>query len=250
MDWAYEVCGIKNRDKIVIIAINILLIVISLYHILDTVDMTFPDTKLEQKLWNKGFKYVVGIDEAGRGPLAGPVSAGAVIIDSNTEIHPFVRDSKKMSEKQREEVFEYIKENCIAYGISMIEPVIIDELGIQEAVKMAMEDALRQVEKSIGCSANYLIVDGTNVTTITGYHMEKIKAGDLKHYSISAASILAKVSRDRYMKEIAKEYPAYSFEKHVGYGTKIHMDALLKYGPCGIHRRSFAPVRKLLVKSL
>ncbi len=212
--------------------------------------MQFPDTKLEEKLWKKGFKYVVGIDEAGRGPLAGPVSAGAVVLSPSSEIHPFVRDSKKMTEKKREEVIEYIKSNCLAWGVAMIDSQVIDEVGIQDAVKMAMESALKQVESMLGSRASYLIVDGTNVATISGYHMEKIKAGDLKHYSISAASILAKVTRDRYMKDISKEFPDYSFEKHVGYGTKLHMDLLKKYGPCSLHRRSFKPVKELLTKSL
>lgn len=212
--------------------------------------MQFPDIELESKLWNKGFKYIVGIDEAGRGPLAGPVCAGAVVINSDTKLHPFVRDSKMMSERKREEIFEYIKESSVAYGICMIDSVIIDELGIQEAVKMAMEGALKQVEDMIDCKADYLIVDGTNVSTISGYHMEKIKSGDIKHYSISSASILAKVTRDRFMKEISKEYPDYLFEKHVGYGTKQHIELLRKYGPCAIHRKSFSPVKQLLVKDL
>jgi len=212
--------------------------------------MVFPDIELEKKLWKKGFKYVVGMDEAGRGPLAGPVCAGAVLIGDNTPLHPFVRDSKKMTEKRREEVFEYIKKESIAYGISMIEAEVIDELGIQEAVKMAMEEALRQIEEKIQQRVDYLIIDGTNVSTISGYHIAKIKAGDLKHYSISAASILAKVTRDRYMKEIAKEYPNYCFERHVGYGTRLHMENLAKYGPCSIHRKSFSPVKKLIVKNL
>lgn len=212
--------------------------------------MVFPDTKLEENLWSKGFKYVVGIDEAGRGPLAGPVSAGAVVLSPSSVIHPFVRDSKKMTEKKREEVFEYIKENCLAWGVCMVDSKKIDEIGIQDAVKMAMENALNQVEDMLKSRADYLIVDGTNVATISGYKMEKIKAGDLKHYSISAASILAKVTRDRYMKEISLKYPEYYFEKHVGYGTKLHMDMLKKYGPCDIHRRSFKPVKEVLEKSL
>lgn len=212
--------------------------------------MVFPDTKLEENLWSKGFKYVVGIDEAGRGPLAGPVSAGAVVLSPSSVIHPFVRDSKKMTEKKREEVFEYIKENCIAWGVCMVGSKKIDEIGIQDAIKMAMESALNQVEGMLKSRADYLIVDGTNVATISGYKMEKIKAGDLKHYSISAASILAKVTRDRYMREISIQYPEYCFEKHVGYGTKLHMDMLKKYGPCDIHRRSFKPVKEVLEKSL
>lgn len=212
--------------------------------------MVFPDTKLEKNLWKKGFKYVVGIDEAGRGPLAGPVCAGAVLIGKDTEILALVRDSKKMTEKQRESVYEEIKSSTKAWGVCMVSSKVIDEVGIQEAVKLAMEGALRQVEEKIGSRADYLIVDGTNVSTISGYHMTKIKAGDLKHYSISAASILAKVERDRYMRKIAKRYPQYMFEKHVGYGTKLHMDLLKEYGPCDIHRGSFAPVRKLIEKGL
>ncbi len=212
--------------------------------------MVFPDTKLEKNLWKKGFKYVVGIDEAGRGPLAGPVCAGAVLIGKDTEILALVRDSKKMTEKQRESVYEEIKSSTKAWGVCMVSSKVIDEVGIQEAVKLAMEGALRQVEEKIGSRADYLIVDGTNVSTISGYHMTKIKAGDLKHYSISAASILAKVERDRYMRKIAERYPEYMFEKHVGYGTKLHMDLLKEYGPCDIHRGSFAPVRKLIEKGL
>ena len=188
--------------------------------------MIFPDIKLEESLWKKSFKYVVGIDEAGRGPLAGPVCAGAVLIDESTEILELVRDSKKMTEKQRELVYDEIKGRSKAWGICMVGNDVIDSLGIQEAVKIAMEGALKQVEEKIGSKADYLIVDGTNVSTISGSHMTKIKSGDTKHYSIAAASVLAKVERDRYMKEIAKRYPEYMFEKHVGYGTKQHMDLL------------------------
>lgn len=209
--------------------------------------MQYPDIELEKQLWEKGIKYVVGIDEAGRGPLAGPVSAGAVVIDISSGISPLVRDSKKMSEKQRLEAFEFVKSNSLAWGVSMVDALAIDSLGIQEAVKLAMTEALEQVESMLGSRADYLIVDGTNVESIDGYSMEKIKAGDLKHYSISAASILAKVTRDEYMREVSKRYPEYGFDRHVGYGTKLHMDALLRYGPCEIHRKSFAPVKKLLV---
>lgn len=212
--------------------------------------MVFPDIELEKKLWGKGYKYVVGIDEAGRGPLAGPVSAGAVVINSEDMVIPLVRDSKKMSEKQRLEVFEEIKEKSLAWGVCMIDNETIDALGIQEAVKIAMKSALKQVEDMLKSKADYLIIDGSNVESIEGYSLEKIKKGDLKHYSISAASILAKVTRDEYMKEVSKKYPEYGFEKHVGYGTKVHMEALKEYGPCKIHRRSFAPVRKLLIKDL
>lgn len=208
--------------------------------------MVFPDIELEKKLWSRGIKYVVGIDEAGRGPLAGPVCAGAVVIDSKTELSPLVRDSKKMTEKQRNESFDFILSNSLACGVCMIDSKIIDRVGIQEAVRLAMEGALREVEKMLGKRAEYLIVDGVNVELIEDYNMLKIKGGDIKHYSISAASILAKVTRDRYMKEISKKYPEYGFEKHVGYGTKLHMDAIKKYGICPIHRRSFSPIKEMV----
>ena len=204
--------------------------------------MQFPDIELEKSLWSKGLKYVVGIDEAGRGPLAGPVCAGAVMIDIDSTLSEIVRDSKKMTEKKREESFEFIKENSVGWGVCMVSNTVIDKKGIQEAVRIAMWEALKQVEKMIGSKAEYLIVDGTNVSNLFGYNMLKIKEGDLKHYSISAASILAKVTRDRYMKEIAIKYPEYGFERHVGYGTKAHMEALQRYGPCEIHRRSFKPI--------
>ena len=204
--------------------------------------MQFPDIELEKSLWNKGLKYVVGIDEAGRGPLAGPVCAGAVMIDIDSTLSEIVRDSKKMTEKKREESFEFIKENSVGWGVCMVSNTVIDKKGIQEAVRIAMWEALKQVEKMIGRKAEYLIVDGTNVSNLFGYNMLKIKEGDLKHYSISAASILAKVTRDRYMKEMAIKYPEYGFERHVGYGTKAHMEALQRYGPCEIHRRSFKPI--------
>jgi ribonuclease HII len=201
--------------------------------------MHFPDIELEKKLWSKGFKYVVGIDEAGRGPLAGPVSAGAVVIDCEEMINPRVRDSKEMSEKQRLEVVEDIKQRSLAWGVSLVGSDVIDRIGIQDAVKLAMSNALKQVEERLGSNADYLIVDGTNVAYINGYKMERIKQGDLLHYSISAASVIAKVTRDEFMKEMSVKYPLYGFDRHVGYGTKEHIEAIHKYGPCDIHRYTF-----------
>ena len=208
--------------------------------------MIFPDTQLEQELWEKDFKYVVGIDEAGRGPLAGPVCAGAVMINKNSNISEIVRDSKKMSEKKREQAYEYILGNSLAFGVCMISSQLIDRYGIQIAVRMAMEGALKELESMLGKNAQYLIIDGNNVESIEGYSQLKIKSGDLNHYSISCASILAKVTRDRYMKEISKKYPLYGFEKHVGYGTKLHMEVISKYGICPIHRRSFSPIKEMV----
>lgn len=210
--------------------------------------MQLPDTKLEQKLWVSGMKVVVGIDEAGRGPLAGPVCAGAVMIDEKTILSEYVRDSKKMSEKRREETFEYIKSNCVGWGVKLVSEKVIDSKGITEAVRIAMWGALKDLEKMIGKKAEYLIVDGNNVGDLYGYRMEKIKSGDIYHYSISAASILAKVTRDRYMEEMSIKYPEYGFEKHMGYGTKAHIEAIKRYGPCDIHRRSFSPIKELVKK--
>ena len=208
--------------------------------------MQYPDIKLEQKLWTKGFEIVVGIDEAGRGPLAGPVSAGAVVIERENQIVEKVRDSKKMTEKQRDEAYDKIKEISTAWGVGMVDSKEIDAIGIQEAVKKAMILALVNVEHMLKKKADFLIIDGTNVLPIIGYKMMKIQQGDLNHYSISAGSVLAKVDRDRVMKEYAIKYPEYGFERHVGYGTKLHMEMLKKFGPCDIHRRCFRPVREFL----
>jgi ribonuclease HII len=205
--------------------------------------MVYPDTKLEEKLWKK-YRYVVGIDEAGRGPLAGPVSAGAVCISKDCNIIPTVRDSKKMTHKQREEAFDLIKQNCLGWGIGLVSAKEIDSMGIQQAVLKAMSLALKQVEEMIHGRAEYLIVDGLNVELIDEYPMMKIKQGDLNHYSIACASVLAKVERDRLMLEYHTKYPMYGFDSHVGYGTKKHMNALEEFGVSDIHRRSFKPVAK------
>lgn len=209
--------------------------------------MTFPDTKLEEKLWSKGYTVVVGIDEAGRGPLAGPVAAGAVAITPNSEVIDIVKDSKKMTRRKREEAEVLIKDRVLGYGVGMIDSKIIDSIGIQDATCRAMEEALSKLEDMIGMKADYLIVDGLNVEQIGEYPMMKIKNGDLNHYSISCASVLAKVQRDRLMLEYSKMYPEYGFEKNMGYGTKQHLEALEKYGICDIHRRSYKPVNKFVV---
>ena len=144
--------------------------------------MQYPDIKLEKELWKKGFKYVVGIDEAGRGPLAGPVSAGAVVIQNEEQVVEKVRDSKKMTKKQREEAFQKIKDISTAWGIGLVDSKEIDRVGIQEAVKKAMILALVQVEGMLKKKAEYLIIDGTNVLPIIGYKMMRIQEGDLFHY--------------------------------------------------------------------
>lgn len=208
----------------------------------------YPDIKLEEKLWSQGYSLVAGLDEAGRGPLAGPVVAGCVIITSAEQVVPFVRDSKKMTEKKREEAFKLITEMSFSFGYGIVSASEIDKVGIQKAVLEAMRIALEVAEEKIGKKVDYIIADGKNISTIPNYKMEKITQGDLHHYSISAGSVIAKVVRDRIMYDYAKKYPVYGFEKHVGYGTKQHMDMLKKYGPCIIHRRSFKPIDKLIYK--
>ncbi len=210
------------------------------------IHMIYPDIKLEQDLWKKGYRYVVGLDEAGRGPLAGPVVAGAVVILNEDQVIQEVRDSKKMSEKKRDIAFEQIQKISTACGVGIVSAKEIDRLGIQKAVQRAMMIALEVVESKLGSKVDYIIADGQNILSIPRYKMEKMNKGDLLHYSISAGSVLAKVTRDRIMYEYAKKYPEYGFDSHVGYGTKMHMEALKMYGACEIHRRSFSPVNNFL----
>ena len=202
--------------------------------------MVYPTLELEEKLWKKGYKIVAGLDEAGRGPLAGPVVAGCVVISSPSQVVDIVRDSKKMTKKQRDLAFDLIKEKSEAYGVGIVDAKRIDEIGIRYAVLEAMTKAISEVEKMLGKRVEYIIADG-GIYLLEDYSMESINKGDVNHYSIAAGSVLAKVTRDRLMEEYAKEYPEYGFEKHVGYGTKYHMEMISKYGPCEIHRRSFAP---------
>jgi ribonuclease HII len=206
--------------------------------------MIYPDIKLEEKLWSDGYEVIVGIDEVGRGPLAGPVAAGAVAFTRGCKVIDGVRDSKTLSERQRNELYGVIKKNVTGYGVGMVNEKEIDDIGIQQAVLKAMTLALKSVERKIGKKADYLLIDGINVELIGEYPTLKMSKGDQKHYCISAASILAKVERDNLMIEYAKEYPEYGFDSNMGYGTKQHMEALKKYGVCDIHRKSYKPVAK------
>ena len=209
------------------------------------VGMIMPDTKLEEKLWRRGLKYVVGVDEAGRGPLAGPVVVGAVLILSKSEVVDGVRDSKMLSKNQREALYEDITKCSTAWGIGIVNSNEIDRMGIKNAVKEAMILAVSDVEKKLKNKIEYVISDGA-VYLLDDRKMLSINHGDMYHYSISAASIIAKVTRDRIMDEYAKKFPKYGFEKHMGYGTKLHLEAISKYGICDIHRRSYAPIKKAL----
>ncbi len=208
--------------------------------------MIYPTLDLEKTLWKKGFKFVAGLDEAGRGPLAGPVVAGCVCITSPEQAIESVRDSKKMTEKQRNEAYDLIIQKSSGYGIGVVDAKRIDKIGIRHAVLEAMTKAVEETEKMLKQRIDYIIADG-GIYLIEDYNMESINKGDLNHYSIAAGSVLAKVTRDRIMNQYANKFPQYGFERHVGYGTKLHMEMIRKYGPCEIHRMSFAPLNKMAV---
>ena len=187
----------------------------------------------ENNALSKGYKFVCGVDEAGRGPLAGPVFAAAVILPEGKIIEG-VNDSKKLSEKKREELFDKIREEAFAYSIAYASEKEIDELNILNATYLAMKRAV----EGLNIKADYALIDGNRMPPLN-IEGETIVKGDAKSASIAAASILAKVSRDRLMLELAEKYPQYQFEKHKGYGTKLHYEMLDKYGPSNIHRQTF-----------
>ena len=188
---------------------------------------------IEKALEEKGFQFICGVDEAGRGPLAGDVYAAAVILPCGLIIDG-LDDSKKLTEKKREALFDVITENAIAYGIASATPRQIDEMNILNAVMYAMNEAV----KKLSPSADYALIDG-NIARGFSIPCETVIKGDAKSPSIAAASILAKVSRDRECYKLDEKYPEYGFAQHKGYGTKAHMEALFKYGPCPEHRRTF-----------
>jgi ribonuclease HII len=204
--------------------------------------MQSPTFELENNLKKQGYKYIAGIDEAGRGPLAGPVVAAAAMVNREFGmINCKIRDSKLLSLKQREKLFKVITKNALAWGVGKVSEKIIDQRGIVQANLLAVKKAI----KSLKIKPDYLLFDG-------GIKLENIKIpqktiikGDAKIFSIACASILAKVTRDRFMVKLDKKYPQYGFAQHKGYGTKTHFEAIKKYGPCPIHRKSFAPVSSL-----
>ncbi len=194
----------------------------------------------ERKKWDEGFSFIAGIDEAGRGPLAGPVVAAAVIFSKGSRI-PVVNDSKQLSEKQRLEMRENIlAAKDVRFSVIEVGPEEIDFLNILRATHQAMRKAVL----SLGI-AEFALIDGLPVPDFP-LPSEAIVKGDSKSASIAAASILAKTRRDEIMVEMDKLYPEYGFASHKGYGTAEHLEALKKYGPCPIHRKSFAPVRDII----
>ena len=188
---------------------------------------------MEGELHREGLKLVCGIDEAGRGPLAGPVYAAAVILPEGVEL-PGLDDSKKLSEKKREYLYDLITERAMYYSIAYATEKEIDEHNILNAVYMAMNRAADR----LGVEPDICLIDGNRNSGITR-NSRCVIGGDAKCACIAAASILAKVSRDRVMKKLGEEYPQYAFEKHKGYGTKLHYERIREFGPCEIHRKTF-----------
>ncbi len=227
--------------------------------------MKYPNLSEEKKLWKKGYKRVACLDEAGRGPLSGPVVAAAVIIKNLKTELPFVeakvkkrtksssplkiknfkdlKDSKQLSPKKRKEFYKLITKNPdMEWGIGKVSEKIIDRINILEATKLAMKKAIQQLKRK----PDFLILDG-NFKINSSIPQRSIIKADEKVFSCAAASILAKVTRDRIMERFDKKYPQYGFGQHKGYPTKLHRKMLKKYGICKIHRKSFRPVKKMIL---
>lgn len=199
----------------------------------------------QEQFYSDEVNYIVGVDEAGRGPLAGPVVAAAVIF-SRAYINKDINDSKQLSEKQREKLFNVIKENALAIGVGIVEPETIDKLNIYEATKVAMKEAIKNLNHNFD-----LIL--TDAMPLTGFDVPVIDIikGDAKALPIAAASIIAKVTRDHIMAELDEKYPMYNFKHNKGYGTKDHMNALKEYGPVPkLHRYSYKPVYRASIEEV
>jgi len=214
--------------------------------------MRYPNLREEKKLWRKGYKRVAGLDEAGRGPLAGPVVAAVVMIKmskSNLKSKILnlksnfkgIKDSKKLTPKKREEFYKLIvKSPFWEWGVGRVSEKVIDRINILEATKLAMKRAIKKLKRR----PDFLILDG-NFKINVDIPQKSIIKGDEKVFSCAAASILAKVYRDRIMERYDRKFPKYEFKKHKGYGTKFHFKMLKKYGPCKIHRKTFEPIKSL-----
>ena len=201
-----------------------------------------PDLFFEKNLVESGYKYIAGVDEAGRGPLAGPVVAAAVILPEEFSSNQ-LNDSKKLSSSKREKIYNELMnvDSKVISAFAVIDEVVIDKINILRATHKAMA----QASSNLSIEPSFVIIDGMPIKDFP-FNNESIIKGDSKSLSIAAASVIAKVERDRIMLNYSKEYPEYKFDKHKGYGTKLHLDALKKFGPCKIHRKSFAPVKKFL----
>lgn len=207
--------------------------------------MIFPHLEKEENFWNEGLQLVAGIDEAGRGPLAGPVVAGAVVvyrhaIEELRDLPEFklVRDSKTLSARQREKAFDFVVKN-FAWGVGLSDEKTIDRVNILQASFLAMKKAISDLKIKIKNDPQILLIDGNMRLPNVSVRQEAVTGGDKYVFSIAAASIIAKVTRDRLMLEADKKFPAYGFAKHKGYGTKAHFEMIKEYGLCEIHRKSF-----------
>jgi len=189
-----------------------------------------------------GNRTIAGVDEAGRGPWAGPVVAAAVVLPAGTVING-LDDSKKLTPLQRSKVLTTIKTTALAIGVEIVDQEVIDSVNILQATYLAMRGALKKISLPI----DLVLVDGLPVPEL-GFPQQAIIGGDAKSAAIAAASVVAKVTRDELMCQLSQHYPQYNFHKHKGYGTQEHQEALLRYGPCPLHRKSFSPVRDLLKK--
>ena len=198
--------------------------------------------KYEKELFNEGYNIIAGVDEVGRGPLIGPVVTACVVLPKNFKLEGLT-DSKKISEKKKELFYEYIINNCVAYSVGECSPEEIDKYNILEATKIAMKRAIDKVNKKI--NLDYVLIDG-NMKFDFDYKYKSIVKGDSKSISISAASIIAKVTRDRMLIELDKKYPMYGFKNHKGYPTKKHLDAIKKYGLIDGYRMSYGPIKEVI----
>lgn len=199
--------------------------------------------RYESELYQRGYQLLAGIDEAGRGPLAGPVVAACVHMPQGLFIEG-VDDSKKLTEKKRNQLYELLTHHPdIHFGIGIVSEKIIDKINILQATLQAMQIAYEQISLDL----DYLLVDGVSLNLKTP--SQKIIKGDANSYLIAAASILAKVTRDQIMEEYHKKWPEYDFISHKGYGTKKHRDAIIEFGPCEIHRKTFEPIRSILFRN-
>ncbi len=200
----------------------------------------------EQNLFKQGYKLIAGIDEAGRGPLAGPVVAACVVCGSDFKLDndklKLIKDSKKLTAKAREKLFEVIKEKFCEVGIGICDHQTIDRMNILQAAFLAMKKAIGELKQK----PDFIMLDGKFKIPNCSYQQKAIIKGDEIIFSIAAASIIAKVTRDRIMLEMHKVYPDYGFDQHKGYGTRLHLERLAQYGACPIHRMSFRPCKKVI----
>ncbi|WP_294581473.1 ribonuclease HII [uncultured Thomasclavelia sp.] len=198
--------------------------------------------EFEQKYYDLGYEYIIGLDEAGRGPMAGELVVAGVVLPPRY-YNPEINDSKKLTPKKREYLYDLITENALFYNIEIISVEDVDRLNVYQASRLGMEKCIEVLFQNKMFAL-------TDAMPINYDDHEAIIKGDSKSISIAAASILAKVTRDRLMEDYALQYPEYGFDKHKGYVTKMHKEALEKYGPCPIHRKSFGPVAKVMSKQM